>query len=299
MYQQFNPASMPGIGNSTYARGRAIWLGLNGVRYLPIGAIIASNLSRDPDNTDTITNGLGGNETEVGTSVVAPPNSAGISYVGVLRAGLLMGKITTVTNSLGVLGQYRNSIIAVVPGTVANGATTITLSANAATEMARLIGLGQTSYNLTGWDNNGSGAVTQTAFTAVSVSGTTLSISAISTPSSHTISAGAFIGSADGSQNPITFVDEQFGLNVVDAATGLGIQMNNYTGGATLYGAPFPRVPIAGGVVNVANIVNYPSAGNTGQSNLQTWIKSQLLSGGQAGLTTPTYGGDFDFSDAY
>ena len=37
----------------------------------------------------------------------------------------------------------------------------------------------------------------------------------------------------------------------------------------------FPRVPIAGGVVNSPNIVNYPS-----DPALQAWVKAQLKAAG-------------------
>jgi hypothetical protein len=45
----------------------------------------------------------------------------------------------------------------------------------------------------------------------------------------------------------------------------------------------FPRIPIAGGVVNVANIPNYPTS-----PSLITWLKAQLNTLG-----------DFRFSDDY
>ena len=63
--------------------------------------------------------------------------------------------------------------------------------------------------------------------------------------------------------------------------------------------APFPRVPIAGGMVNVLNLVNYPSTTNAGYAVLRAWIKSNLNSGGgnQYGITN--YGGKFNFTDDY
>lgn len=293
MFQQVNPASMPGIGSSTYARGRAIWLGLAGVQYLPVGGIINSSLSRDPDNTET-----GGNETEpnqgsgTGSNIPQPPNATQ-SYPGVLRAGLLMGKITTG-------GLYRPSIIGVIPGAISAAAhTTLTLTAQAAVEVQRLLTLAGANVTLTvtGWNTVvSSGSVTSESVTAVSVAGAVLTISSWTPASSGAYAAGAFLGAADGSQVPITFVDEQFGLNVVDGA-GNSVQMNPVvTGGAAVYGVPFPRLPIAGGVVNVANIVNYPGTTNTGYSNLQTWIKSNLNTAGVSGTSG---GGKFQFSDTY
>jgi hypothetical protein len=313
MFQQSYAQSMPGIGPSTYSRGRAIWLGLAGVQYLPAGGIIASRISRDPDNFDSVTNQLGGNETEVGTAIVTPPNAT-TSYVGILEAGLLMGRIGnqggSVTNSLGVLGQYRPSIIGVTTAAVTAGATTsLTVTAQCATEVARLITVvgGNVSLNIVAIDTANSNRLVYTNITVTAASGTTLTTSSFTPANTGAYAAGAFITPVDGSQYPVTFVDEQFGLNMLDGQLG-SLTGNIYTGGATLYQAPFPRIPIAGGTVNVANVVNYPTTTNTGYATLRAWIKASLNSAGGIGggstattvtTTSTNYGGRFMFSDDY
>jgi hypothetical protein len=296
MFQQVNPASMPGIGSSTYTRGRAIWLGLAGVQYRPGGGLIASNLTRDPDNSETT-----GNETEPGVPAVVP--NATTSYTGVLRAGLLMGKIGgqggTVQDSIGVLGQYRNSILGVATATIASGASSVTVTAQCATEAARIRTLvgGNITLKLIGIDSTG--ALVSIAFTAITAASGTTITGTVGTISNSPMKVGAFITPADGSQYPVTFTDDQFGLNVVDGL-GNSVTSNSIaTGGTALYSVPFPRIPIQGGTVNVANLINYPTGTANNASVLQAWIKASLNSAGGTTTGSTNYGGRFNFSDDY
>ncbi len=298
-YNQGYAPGMPGIGPSLTARGRMIWFGMAGIQYLPAGGVINSSLSRDPDNYLSATAGYGENETEPVGPVVTPgvsnvPLVPGTltNYVNVLRAGLLMGKITTG-------GLYRPSIIGLTTAAVSAAPhTTITVTAQCATEIARLIAVAGTSISLTivGYNTVGT-AIAVEAITAVSATGTTLTISSFTPTGSGAYAAGAFICPADGSQYPVTFVDDQFGINVTDVY-GNSLPMAGASGNAA-FGAPFPRVAIAGGTVNVLNIVNYPTTVNTGYATLRSWIKGNLNSAGGTGASASNYGGRYSFTDDF
>jgi hypothetical protein len=332
-YQGYAPG-MPGIGSTVYSRGRQIWLGLAGVQYLPIGGAIWSQASRDPDNFESA-----GNETEPETpptsstatdNIFQPPNAVGTvaptssvpGYSGVLRAGLLMGRVTNqggTATFTGSGGFYRPSVLGILKTAVTGATTSVSVTPQCAFEVAREITANGGNVNLTiiGYDSQNSvmiyQSITATAATQTATTGT-LTTSSFTPGSSANILPGAFICPRDGSQFPVTFIDEQFGLNVVDNF-GNSLTSNTYTANTNLvYAAPFPRLPIAGGAVNVLNIVNYPSAALNnaiyGTANytatqlalFQAWVKAQLNSAGQVTTSTTSpvnYGGRYTFSDDF
>ena len=229
------------------------------MQYFPGGGRIDGNYARDTSQATA--------QWEVGTNAAALPTNMVAADTSILQAGLLMGKITTG-------GKYRNSIIGAIGTAITAGtATSITVPAALAKEVARLITLaaGNVSLSLIG-PPTATGTVAVTAVTCTAASGTTLTISSVSLPA---CTADSFICPADGSQYPITFIDELDGIRVADATGSLQCQ--------------FPRIPVAGGVVNVASIINYPTS-----SSLKTWIKSMLNSAGAVGTGA---GGRFSFSD--
>lgn len=300
-FNQGYAPGMPGVGSSVFSRGRQIWAGMAGVQYLPIGGIIDTSVSRDIGNVVSSTAGYGENMTEpaatpttAGVSNVALPPGAVADYSGILRAGLLMGKITSaasgsVTSSI---GKYRPSIIGTVLGgsavgtPYASGETALRVSAATAAELQRLLTLAGASIALTiVGPPSAAGTVASISTTLSVVSGTVLTITNLAANMIN----GAFICPADGSQNPITFVDEQFGLNILDGR-GNALTISGASGNSA-YGSPFPRIPIAGGTVNVNNIVNYPT-----DTSLITWVKSKLQSRGAVGTGS---GGTFSFTDDF
>lgn len=202
---------MPGIGTTKTATPRQIFLNSDRVQYMPGGKVIDGTLSRDTGNTGD---------------------------VDVLRAGLLMGRTTTG-------GQYRPSILGVTTAAVTAGATTsLTVGAAVATEVARLItaAAGNVSLYVTG-PGAANGIVVQSAVTATAASSTTITISSVSLPN---IISGAFIQPADGAEEPITFIPDQWGLKVTDENSA---NMDR----------PFPLVPLSGGVIDSSQIVFWPS----------------------------------------
>jgi hypothetical protein len=322
-YQGYAPG-MPGVGPTTYSRGRMIWAGLAGIQYLPVGGMIASALSRDPDNYEASTNY--GNETEPET----PPTTAALSnipalpgalgqtaptayvaspYAGILRAGVLMGRITSTptvvlcgTTSTAYKGCYRPSILGVTTATMANSATSVTVNAACYAEVARLYALGITTFKVIGCQSGTLGTLVSgdiVLSTPFLTPGTlTLTFSASTNSPTQTIAAGAFVCPADGSQYPVSFVDEQFGLNILDNF-GVGLTAGGMTSAGVsspISVAPFPRVPLSGGMVNALNIVNYPASTMLAQI---AWLKGNLNSGGAIGLTATNYGGKFNFTDDY
>ena len=70
--------------------------------------------------------------------------------------------------------------------------------------------------------------------------------------------AGSLIQPVDGSETIKTFVDEEDGIRVTFASSNYDVQ--------------FPHVPVAGGVVDVTGMVNYPNA----DTAVQTYIKAAL-----------------------
>lgn len=111
-----NPNRLPGVASDRDAAYRQILTTIDGRRLLPGGVIVRGADSRDPLNTGD---------------------------VDVLRAGLLLGKITA-------SGKYSPAILGVLTAAYANDALTeLTVSVATATELVRRIGTTGT-FNVTG-----------------------------------------------------------------------------------------------------------------------------------------------------
>jgi hypothetical protein len=256
MYSQVNPNEMPGVGSSTLSLNRAVWLGRAGVQYLPGGGSIDGNNARDPSNTLGLW--------EAGQSL---PQGAGRTTAGAmpgtLQAGLLMAKADT--------GLYAASVLGLTTAGFNASGLSLTVAAATAAEIARRIGATGT-INLIGPPTANTGNSAQVAIQALAYSAidTTSGVLTISTGNAAAAVAGSIVAANDGSQVPTTFIDELDGIRVTDA-NGNGITVQ------------FPRIPIAGGVVNTASLVNYPA-----DTGLQAWLKAQLNTSGS-----------FRFSDNY
>jgi hypothetical protein len=166
--------------------------GANTIEFAPTVGIIDGTLSRDVGSND-----LGG--AQLGTVTYTP---------SLLRAGLMLGIETTSK-------QLRNSVIGLTHGAVAAAATTITVASQVATEVARLITVagGNVSLTIIGPTTTSGpiGANTET-LTVTAASGTTLTVTA----TAHAYVIGSLIQPADGSQIPVTFLTEQYGIDVTD-----------------------------------------------------------------------------------
>lgn len=150
---------------------------------LPSGRTIAGGCSRDPGNTGDVDK---------------------------LRAGLLMGRIVSVVNTLGTVGYYAPSILGVTTNAEAVGSTSIQASAAVVTELVRRCGASGT-FKLTGPGTAGGPILTETV-TYSAASSTNITVTAIV----NNYIAGSFIQPTDGSEFPITFLPSGTPMRVTD-----------------------------------------------------------------------------------
>ena len=172
--------------------------------------------------------------------------------VDVLRSGLLLGKVTA-TNRL------ATAILGVTTGATLAGATSITAAAAIITELVRRVGASGT-FKLTG-PPTANGVVATETVTYSAASGTTITCTA--TANAYVI--GSFIQPTDGSETPITFVDDlgQYGIQVTDGD------------GNSVTAIDFPRPPITG-VIQVGQLLPaWPT-----DTSLQAWIFARLNDSG-------------------
>jgi hypothetical protein len=190
-----------------------------------------------------------------GSAARDPGNSA--YNVRSLRAGLVMGKQTSG-------GYYANSILGLTNGAVAASATTVNVLVATAVEIVRRIGA-TGSFKLTGPPTAAGTVATQTVtYSAVNTSTGAITCSALSA-AAVTLS---IIQPTDGSEAPLTVIDDGYGLVIPDTDADI----------------PFPLIPIAG-ELDTTNIIDYPS-----DASLKTWLRQQLAS---------AVGGKFTFSDVF
>jgi hypothetical protein len=214
---------LPGMRAARTASHRTILRG-GMYAFLSGGKTIAGGASRDPGNT---------------------------SDVDVLRAGLLMGKISSVVNSLGTVGFFAPSILGVTTNAEAIGATSIEASAAVITELVRRCGTTGT-FKLTG-PPSAAGVVATETVTYSAASGTTITATAIV----NAYVAGSFIQPTDGSETPLSFIPDGFSLKVTDLdGTSTDIE--------------WPNLPI-GGELDASQLINWPS-----DTSLQRWIVNRL-----------------------
>lgn len=209
-----------GVGTARTARHKTVWSGGSVPYYFPGGRYIDSTKSRDPLNADDVT---------------------------VLQAGLILGRITSG-------GLYAPSILGVTSGAVAVGATSISAAAAVVTELVRRIGASGT-FKLTG-PPVASGSVYTETITYSAASSTTITCTA----TVNAFIAGSYIQPTDGSETPITFIGE-----------GYGMPMTEFDGTAAA-AVQLPEIPLDA-LVNVSSIVNYPT-----DASLIGWLKARLNS---------------------
>lgn len=228
----------PGFGTARTASHRTVFKQRSG-EYLTPGFKIDGTKSRDAGNT---------------------------GYVNVLRAGKVMGKITTG-------GKYRPSIIGVNTAAYADNDTTITVGVATATEIARLKTLGgggNLSLKFVG-PPTAAGTVAETALTVTAVDTTagTITVGDLNLDKV----AGSFIMPADGSETPLSFIpDDGYGVLVTDV------------NGDSLSTVDFPRFPVTG-IVDSSQLIDWPS-----DTSLQTWLVGKL---------NAAFGGQFVFDHKY
>lgn len=196
------------------------------------GGRIISSISRDPGNT---------------------------SDINVLRPGLLMGRITSG-------GKYAPSILG-VGGTAYASGTTLNVAVATVVEIVRRIGSTGT-FKIAG-PPSAAGVVKQETVTYSAVNQSTGDVTVTALTQAYV--AASLILPTDGSEFPLTFIPEGYGVNVFDA---FGTAVDQSWG----------AVPIKA-VVYSTQIINYPADAST-----RLWLKGMLSLPGE---------GKFTFDDNY
>lgn len=221
---------MPGLRAAKSAAHRIVFR--DGVidAWLSQGKVINGDQSRDPGNTGD---------------------------VNVLRAGLLMGKITA-------SGKYAPSFVGVIGTAYTSGGTTLATGVATAVELDRLLGQsGTAEFVAIGPPSaNGTVAVTSVTHSAINVATGDITVSSLGVNKV----AGTLLAVNDGRQLPLTVIPDGFGVNVFDSD------------GITATDQPFEKVPIAGVLDSSQLLPVWPS-----DTSLQAWIFSYLsqVSGGK------------------
>jgi hypothetical protein len=182
---------------------------------------------------------------------------------GVLRAGLLMGKLAS--------GKYAPSIIDTTIGAYTSGGTTLTVSLAGAAEIIRRVGSSGVLYCIGPPSANGTVAVTSVTFSAVdAVTTGNITVSSLGVNKV----AGSFITTQGPEYLPVTMIDDwTYGIQVIDAS------------GNSISAVDFARFPVSG-IINSPQILPvWPT-----DTSLQAWIFNNLN-------TTP--GGKFISSSNY
>lgn len=224
----------PGYGTKQTATPRTIFRDGQVTGWRSGGVTISGDCSRDTGNTGALND---------------------------LRPGLLMGKISSVVNSLGVVGYYANSIIGATNAAAAAGATTITAAAAVVTEIARRFGATGT-FNIVGPPAANGDAATETV-TYSAASGTSITVTAITNP----YVSGSLIMPTDGSEIIRTFIPPAYPFNVFGSD------------GVTAVDQYWPDVPIAGSITRAQILPVVPT--DTGILN---WLNGMIAAGGGGGI---------------
>lgn len=173
----------------------------------------------------------------------------------VLRPGLPMGYATSG-------GLWSNSIMGLTNAAAAVGATSITLTSAAATELNRRVGASGT-FKLTGPPSAAGTVVTETVtYSAVNTTTGVATVTAIT----NAFISGSFVQPTDGSERPRSFIPD--GFSTIKATD---------NDGTSLASVEWPTVPVAG-VIDASQLLFWPS-----DTSLQAWLVARLndASGGQ------------------
>lgn len=182
-----NPNALPGIGTTYTAAFRTVLKTETGAMYLPGGMIIDGSQTRDITNT---------------------------GYEYVIQAGMIFGRQSN--------GLLAPSIIGKVSTTANASATSITLTAASAVELARRIG---TSGDFIAYAiDSTNGQVIQEAvrFSAVNTTTGVVTVEAIQ----NAIPANSLIAPNDSSRLPVCILGDGSGISVYDALnTAIDVQL--------------------------------------------------------------------------
>lgn len=192
----------------------------------------------------------------------------------VLRAGVLMGKISSVVNSLGTVDNYAVSVMGRLSAAYAAAATTMTMTAPSAVELNRRAGASGT-FKIAGPPTAaGVMAIETVTYSAINVTTGVATITALA----NSYVSGALVLPTDGSEQPLTLIPDTYG--------GTGLKMTDIDDSSNL-DIPFSYFPVGGTLIG-ANIIaggTYPA-----DATIRTWIRTAL---------STAAGGKFAFDDVY
>jgi hypothetical protein len=178
-------------------------------------------------------------------------NPLNAPFTWLLFAGTAMGRVTAT-------GKYANSIIGSINAAYAHAGgtpTTLSTDVNTAAEIVRRIGTSGT-FKLTAPPTAGGTVATQ----VITYSAVNLTTGAITiTAGTADAITGGYIQPTDGSESIVTLICDAWGIKVSD-------QLNT-----TRVDVFDPQLLAAGGTINTASVVNYPT-----DTSLKTWIKSSI-----------------------
>lgn len=217
---------LPGVRSVKAATHRTVFKQASEM-FLAGGRVIDGTLSRDPGNTGDLTT---------------------------LRPGLLMGRVTTT-------GRYAPSILGVTLNAESSGSTSIEVSVATATELVRRIGASGT-FKLVGPPTSGGTVATATVtYSAVNLTTGAITVTALSSA----FIAGSFVCPTDGSETPLTFIPDGYGITVAEMD-------------GTIINEQFAELPIGGSVESSKLLPVFPS-----DTSLRNWLVSNLnaAAGGQ------------------
>ena len=233
--------TLPGIGSTTTATPRSLFLTYDGVEYLRKNLIIDGTLSRDPDNTGD---------------------------VDVLRAGIALTHNPTDN-------KYASTILGTVDSAY-TGEVSLTLTTQCATEVVRRIGsTGTEGFLIVGPDTSIDDAQYETAnvlaelvtYSAVNVSTGVVTVTALS----NNYAVGSWIIGTQALRNSSNVIND--GTEPLLYATLLlgeeyGIKVTDDNDASQ--DAAFAK-PVIAGQVDTNRIVNYPT-----DRGMQLWLKREL-----------------------
>ena len=209
---------LPGVRTDRTATHRKVLLTDTGGIQLTLGRIIDGSLARDSGNTGDL---------------------------DVLRAGMVMGKITSG-------GKYAPAILGVTDSAYTSGVT-LSVSAAVAVEINRRIGSSGT-FDIAGPPTaNGDANVESVAFSAVNVSTGDITVTALA----NNYVSGSFIMPDDGSEDALGLIGDGYGIKVTDQdALSLDVPIRNL---------------LIAGLIDSSQIVFWPS-----DTGLQQFLVGRL-----------------------
>jgi alkylated DNA nucleotide flippase Atl1 len=197
------------------------------------------------------------------------------SNLGTILAGMPYGKVTSG-------GKLACSIIGVTSASYTSGATSLTLSAATAVELARRVGTSGT-FKLVG-PPSAAGTVVVATVTYSAVN-TSTGVATVTDIGANKIS-GCIVVPTDGSEFPVGVQDDGFGLTMVDlTGTSLTAQQFGSSGGNNL---------LESGYLDVSQLAQYPT-----DTSLIAWYRAWLNGTTSLALLGSVGGGGvFRFTDA-